>query len=146
MGSDRFKNRKGPARRREGVRTERPVREEAPKLLLSFKDFDGTQVPPGQTFKDWEESGLLSAMLEMAVSLGEWNLQEAEEHGRLTVYGKWPKGRTDFKPPRHIADDVKWAGLKKVGGQKHRVVGHVIDNVFYVVFLDKDHRFYKMKD
>lgn len=84
MGSDRFKNRKGPARRREGARTEWPVREGAPKLLLSFKNFESTQVLPGQTFKYWEESGLLSARLKMAVSFGEWGLQETQVIWRVT--------------------------------------------------------------
>mgnify|MGYP000884453818 CR=1 FL=1 len=146
MGSDRFKNRKGPAQRREGIRTERPVREEAPKLLLSFKDFDSTQVPPGQTFKDWEECGLLSALMETMVAVGEWNIQEALDREYLKIYNKWPQGKTDFKEPPHIAGEVKWGVLRKIGGQKHRVAGYIVDNVFYVVFLDKDHRFYKTKN
>ena len=29
-----------------------------------------------------------------------------------------------------------------VKGQKGRVAGHIIDNIFYVVFLDREHRFY----
>lgn len=29
-----------------------------------------------------------------------------------------------------------------IKGQKPRVAGHIIDNVFYVVFLDKDHKFF----
>ena len=29
-----------------------------------------------------------------------------------------------------------------IKGQKGRVAGHIIDNIFYVVFLDREHRFY----
>ena len=31
---------------------------------------------------------------------------------------------------------------RKVKEQKGRVAGHIIENIFYVVFLDKNHRFY----
>jgi hypothetical protein len=29
-----------------------------------------------------------------------------------------------------------------IKGQKGRVAGHIIENVFYLVFLDKEHRFF----
>ncbi len=38
--------------------------------------------------------------------------------------------------------DVEWATIQKIVGQKTRVAGYLIKNVFYPVFLDKDHLFY----
>ena len=65
MKSNAFKNKKGPASRKENIRDERNVGLGAtPKLVFSFKDFDDTQVPPGQSFQDWESKGLLSTFLE----------------------------------------------------------------------------------
>ena len=37
---------------------------------------------------------------------------------------------------------VQWAVIKGMKGQKGRVAGYVIGNVFYVVFLDQNHRFW----
>lgn len=144
MKSNAFKNKKGPASRKENIRDERNVGLGAtPKLVFSFKDFDDTQVPPGQSFQDWQSKGLLSTFLENLKHMGEWTVQEACQNDHLTIYGKWPD-KSDFRPPKHIAADVKWAVLKSVGGQKIRVAGHIINNVFYVVFLDKEHVFWKM--
>lgn len=56
MRSDRFKSRTEPARRRKGIWTDRSVREKAPKLLLSFKDFACMKALLGQIFKHWVES------------------------------------------------------------------------------------------
>jgi hypothetical protein len=41
----------------------------------------------------------------------------------------------------HIIEDAEWASLHIKG--KERIAGHIIGNVFYVVFLDKDHRFWR---
>lgn len=83
-------------------------------------------------------------MLEEFGHMCEWTIQEAQQHKKLTIYGHWPpKSVCEFRQPRHIAEDVKWAVIRSVGGQKARVVGHVIGNVFYVVFLDKNHVFWK---
>lgn len=37
---------------------------------------------------------------------------------------------------------LNWAVIMDIKGQKGRVAGHIIDNIFYVVFLDREHRFY----
>jgi hypothetical protein len=45
-------NRGGKLGRRENNREERKVKEELPKMLFSFKDFDKNQIPPGQSYED----------------------------------------------------------------------------------------------
>lgn len=144
MSADRFKNRKGVQPRKENVRNERQVAaDEAPKLVFSLKDFDYAQCPPGQTYEEWEKEGLLSTLLTELQYLCQWTVQEAIQNGRLAVYNKWPL-KSRFRSPQHIASDVKWAVIKSVGGQKIRVAGHIINNVFYIVFLDKNHHFWVM--
>lgn len=139
--------RKGFRSRKENNREERKTGvEEASKILFSFKDFDCAQVPPGQSYKDWQKEELLAYMLEEFGHLSQWTMQQAQENKILTIYGDFPS-KSDFKAPKHIdiASDVQWAVIKNVKGQKGRVAGHVIGNVFYVVFLDKNHVFWKMK-
>jgi len=68
-------------------------------------------------------------------------MREALNEQQMAVYGGFP-AKSDFTPPKHVASDVQWAVVKRGKGQKGRVAGYVIDNVFYPVFLDKDHRFW----
>ena len=65
--------------------------------------------------------------------------------GYLTIYRDFPE-RSDFKIPQYFEGDVNWAVIKDIGGQKARVAGYVHENVFYIVFLDKEHKFFKMKN
>lgn len=75
----------------------------------------------------------------------------------LEYYGDFPDN-SDFKHPKHVPADAHWARFRL--GNKVRLVGFVISkdalknmpeeeqekfchNTFYVVFLDKDHKFYK---
>ena len=82
----------------------------------------------------------------------------------LVEYGDFPpKGKTDFNHPRHVPADVRWARFRVEGA--FRLIGFLIPselhnepcenngvggekhfynrNVFYVVFLDPEHRFWK---
>jgi hypothetical protein len=139
----RFATKKSVDNRKENIRTERLVEGELPKVVFSFKDFDKSQIPPGQTYEDWQDKGYLAYLLEKLSHISELNMIEAKQQKYITEYGTFPK-QSDFKHPRHIAEDVNWAVIKKIKGQKGRVAGHIIGNVFYIVFLDLDHLFWKM--
>ena len=121
-------------------RTERPTGEDLPKVCINFKDFDFTQCPPGQNFNSWQSENLLECLCTKFISLCELNIVEATQQGVIKIYGNFPKN-SEFHLPRHIQEEVKWGTLQRIGGQKPRVAGYVIDNVFYPVFLDKDHKF-----
>jgi hypothetical protein len=109
-----------------------------PPLLISLKDFDITQ---GQTFQEWQEDGLLAQFVEYFRDFCKKTREEARTENLLKVYDDFPP-HSAFSKPKHIVGEVKWAVLMHIGGQKARVVGHVIDSTFYIVFLDKDHKFY----
>lgn len=146
FGSKKFSSRGKYEERVQNTRSEKKVAGEIPLLVFSFKDFDTVQCPPGQTFEQWEKEGLLSKFATKLVDLSQKNIVKAQQQELITIYGKFPEN-SDFKCPKYIQDDdVQWAVIKDVGGQLHRVAGYIINNVFYVVFLDKDHKFYKMKD
>ncbi|WP_027003694.1 hypothetical protein [Hugenholtzia roseola] len=127
--------------RKANNRTERKVAEEKPLMLFSFKDFQyNAQIPPGQSYEQWQQESLLAYMLEKFGYICGVNRIEAEQQKFLKVYGGFPL-HSEFSNPFPDRELV-WAVIMNLGGQKRRVVGHLIGHVFYVVFLDAEHRFY----
>lgn len=105
-------------------------------LVFSFKHFDPRQ---GQDLKEWEGEGLLSQMFE-----------RFREHCRtepftrcfsqtFKQYGPVP-ATSHFRHPPHVPQDALWTSMHIMG--QPCVIGHMIRNVFYIVFLDKDHLFF----
>lgn len=142
---NKFASQKKAGSRRENIREERHVEGVAPKVVFSLKDIDKNQIPPGQSYEEWAGNGLLTYLLEKLEYISQKTMTEAIQEGYIKVYDNFPP-RSDFRHPVHITSDVKWAVIMKIKGQKARVAGHIIDNVFYIVFLDMNHLFYKMKD
>ncbi len=105
-------------------------------IVFSLKDFDRTQ---GQSFKDWESEKILSNLMNRLREISSFSVTEAQQNGILKIYGDFPK-YSDFKQPKHIPIGVNWAVIKIQG--KERIAGYIVDNVFYIVFLDKDHKFW----
>jgi len=127
-------------------------------LRFSFKYFDNSQ-EPGQGFSDWECPKLIDLLeklkeyskktkkelLNMRVGAGGLHI--------LEIYGSFPiSAKTDFVYPKHVPVDVQWARFRL--SSTYRIIGFFISNdnsckfeldsnTFYLVFLDKDHRFYK---
>lgn len=128
--------------RKRNTRQERAVKEDLPKILLSFKDIDLNQNPPGQSFLEWEKELILSSLCEKFKHVCELNRKEAEQNKIIKIYGSFPKN-SDFTPPTYLQDtEIEWAVITNIKGQKGRLAGHMIGNIFYVVFLDQNHRFY----
>lgn len=142
FGSNKFKPAENSRfERSRNVREEKKIKEDLPKIVFSFKDFDIKQVPPGQSYENWQEDKLLAYMLQKFGHICCLNIVEAQQQKVLKIYGDFPD-KTDFKQPQHINDDVDWAVVMDIKGQKGRVAGHIMGNIFYVVFLDQEHRFY----
>ena len=125
------------------------------KLSFSLKYFDGSQ-QGGQDFKDWnndEKTKLLDKLKEYSKENKQYWLNQRTGSGGLKVleiYGTFPIN-SDFSKPIHVPDNVKWARFRLES--KVRLIGFFIDeteaqekqlstDIFYVVFLDKNHRFY----
>ena len=145
FGKSKFSSKDTPDKRAENTREEKKVDGGRYPLLFSFKDWDQNQCPPGQTWAEWEKEGLLVPMLDKLVQLSQKDRVEASQQQCIKVYGAFPAS-SEFKVPRFIEGEVEWAVIEDVGGQKHRIAGYMLDNVFYIVFLDKDHKFWKMKN
>lgn len=128
----------------------------ASKCKFNFAYFDVQ--PAGQSFEDWTHdqlSDLLHKLKEYSKQpLKYWLTQDV-----LKIYGGFPK-RTDFTSPKHVPHQAKWARFRveqavRLAGftlpeeydrKTQSSTNHLFDsNTFYVVFLDRDHRFYITK-
>lgn len=107
-------------------------------LCFSFKFFDESQ---GQNFQNWHDENLLVELLEKLKSYSSLSIIEAQNN-RFTIYGKFPT-QTTFKEPANLKENVSWASMHIKG--KECVIGHVVGEVFYIVFFDKNHEFYITK-
>ncbi|WP_062326891.1 hypothetical protein [Treponema endosymbiont of Eucomonympha sp.] len=106
------------------------------KMLISLSHFDRNQ---GQSFVEWEKEEILADFLEKLRDFTELTRSEAGQTKMLVVYGDFPTN-SKFKEPSHTPRDAEWCRIKISG--KVRIAGHIIANVFYIVFLDKNHEFF----
>lgn len=129
------------------------------KLSFSFQYFDGSQ-EAGQDFKDWtneQKDKLLEKLKEYSrKTKQEWRNSRSGGGGLkiLEIYGEFPRN-SDFAKPNHVPDNVKWSRFRMEN--MVRLIGFFVDDdvakekllstdIFYIVFLDKDHRFYKTEE
>jgi hypothetical protein len=112
-----------------------PLKHVKKELLFSFRDFDNTQ---GQTFAQWGDAKLLRILLDKLREYSRKTVPEASQ-ASFKIYGEFPP-HSHFTVPKHIIPDAIWASMHIQG--KECIAGHIIDNIFYVVFLDKEHHFW----
>ena len=110
-------------------------------FLISLKDLDREQ---GQSLADWESEGILARAFDTMRNYCCSSLLSQSNTDKFTIYGNFPpRNATYFSYPKHVPEDAVWARIHVTGTQC--IAGHIIGNVFFVVFLDKDHKFYKSK-
>jgi hypothetical protein len=113
------------------------------KIKFSYKDFCTTQCNwPGQTYSNWQDDNLLDKLMNKLTSISGLSFNEAKNQQIIREYGSFPpKDKTEFTHPRHVIEDASWAKFDIQG--KVRVIGHILSDTFYIVFLDKNHLFWK---
>lgn len=109
---------------------------------VSFQYMDTTQ-QFASTFEDWEKVGLLSKMLNTLQGYCKSPLIQQKDGDKFTVYGDFPKERSKFTHPGHVPQDAKWARIHINGLAV--IAGHIVNDTFYLVFLDGEHMFYFTK-
>lgn len=110
---------------------------------ISFQYLDTTQ-RYGSSFKDWQKVGLLSKMMETFQGYCCRPLLEQVDGTKFVIYGNFPeKNKTMFDYPKNVPLDAKWARIHVTGPVV--VVGHIVADTFYAVFLDKTHKFHLTK-
>lgn len=96
-----------------------------------------------------KKQGLLSDLFERLVELSRLTIDSAigkkDKTNPLGIYSNFSfENQSYFKEPAYrLPKNAQWGALKRIGGRIARVGGFFKENVFYVVFLDKDHKFYK---
>jgi hypothetical protein len=91
----------------------------------------------GSSFIDWEKEGKLSSAFRRLEEYSGKMIHQ--EDSTYCIYGDFPV-KSKFKHPPYITEDAQWARIHVDG--KHIIGGHIVENVFYVVFLDSHHDFW----
>jgi hypothetical protein len=115
---------------------------EPQKIIISFcfSKIDKTQ---GQTIEEWEQLGLLSTFIVKTQQISNMQYQQALAQQLIKQYTKvgFPEN-SEFIEPRHVTPTY-WAVIHITQNSKEVVVGYLDENnVFYVIFLDKEHKFW----
>ena len=134
------------------------------RCKFNFSYFVSNQ-DAGQEFKDWTHKQLVDLLRKLkgftAKPLDFWRNERVGSNGLrvLVIYGNFPSN-SDFVRPKHIPHQAQWGRFRL--GSKLRLVGFTIPtelhrcphrrtgeffdkNTFYVVFLDRDHKFYLLE-
>lgn len=110
---------------------------------VSFQHFTSSQ-KCASSFKDWQNAGLLARALETLQGYCCRPLFEQLDGSKFTIYGSFPPAeKTRFIKPEGTPEDANWARIHV--NNKSVIVGHIVGNTFYVVFLDKEHAFWLTK-
>jgi len=125
--------------RKLGNREERNEgRKRASNVVFTFMDLDVNQ---GQSFSDWEKEGLAGQLLEKLRSVSTMTKLEVQREQVIKPYSKvsFPPN-SDFNHPKHVPEGVTWCSMHLQG--KECIIGFFEEDIFRIVFLDKDHRFW----
>jgi hypothetical protein len=108
-------------------------------ISFSFSKHIDTQ---GQTIHEWGKSDLLARLFTRIKFVGQYTVVQALQNKYIKEYTKvdFPPN-SKFKQPKHLID-ITWAVMHLTDHSKEVVVGYIEDDVFYLVFLDKDHEFW----
>ena len=108
-------------------------------ISFCFSKIDKTQ---GETIEQWEQLGLLSTFIEKTQQISNLEYQHALAKQLIKQYTKvgFPEN-SEFKEPKHVNPNC-WAVIHITQNSKEVVVGYIENNIFYIVFLDKEHKFW----
>lgn len=99
----------------------------------------------GQSIDEWADLGLLEPLIIRIKNLGHHTALTVRQNMWIKEYHKveFPPN-SGFIKPKHVIG-VTWAVMHVTDTSKEVVVGYIEDDVFYIVFLDKDHVFWSSK-
>ncbi len=132
------KERKDPAYIREQGKREAKVAKQR-RITFSFTKHLPNQ---GQTIEQWDELELLVLLYVRLKFVGQYTALEVRQYKYIKEYtkGEFPPN-SEFKRPTHISG-VIWAVMHVTQNSKEVVVGYIEDDVFYIIFLDAEHKFW----
>jgi len=142
---------------------ESPDNDLTKRCKFNFSYFDAHQ-KAGQDFKDWTCKQLADLLDKLKAysknSLNHWRQERVGGSGLavFSTYTKFPLNSDFEEPTKTIPHQALWSRFRL--GSKIRLIGFIVPpefhkkphrktgeyfdgNTFYVVFLDRDHKFYK---
>ncbi len=110
-------------------------------ISFSFAKLDNTQ---GQTLKEWEKEGLLADLCIRTQQVSQHSVEECLRKQFVKQYTKvgFPPN-SKFKEPTHVTPPY-WAVIHIKPKSKEVVAGYLEDDIFYIVFLDREHDFWNI--
>lgn len=132
------RERKDPAYLREqGKREAKGAKQR--KIAFSFTKHLPNQ---GETIEQWQERGLLVLLFNRLKAVGQYTAVEVRQNQHIKEYTKvdFPPN-SGFKRPTHIVGIV-WAVMHITPKSKEVVVGYLEEDIFYIIFLDAEHKFW----
>lgn len=111
------------------------------KRSLTF-NWTKLDINQGQSIEVWEKEGLLAHFCNRMRQIGQYPGDEALAQQYVKQYTKVgfpPNSR--FREPRHVSPTY-WAVIHIKPSSKEVVAGYIEEDIFYIVFLDKDHQFW----
>lgn len=135
---NKFKERSVASYKRELKKVETRHGRKEPLIVLSLRDFDRNQ---GQDFEEWEKEKLLALAISKLREVCNLSRIEAVTQHIIKEYpqGVFPT-KSEFEHPNHVPPDIAWCSMHIQG--KECVIGYFDDNIFNIVFLDKNHKFW----
>lgn len=115
-------------------------------INISFRYFKDIDNDPAQSLKTWKDDDRLWDMMLALQYITYENITKVQSTEKITLYRKFPsKDKNDFPCPNDLQEDLNWGTIQNIGGQKARIAGFLKENTFYLVYLDKNHRFWITK-
>lgn len=109
-------------------------------ISFSFKDMDTNQYLK-ENFENWNSEDLLLKLINKIKDVSKLTRDEATAQNIIKIYGSFPPSdKTEYSVPSYLNEELQWGVLHVQG--KEVVAGHMIENIFYIVFLDKEHKFW----
>lgn len=111
-------------------------------MSFSFSKHLPNEPKSGQSFEEWVSLDLVNELYSRFKEIGNFTVVEAIGRKLMAEYQSFPND-SKLSEPKHIVAK-KWyrINLFKKKDRIERIIGVIEDDVFYVVFLDKDHHFY----
>ena len=122
-------------------------------ITFSFEFFTYSK-NGGESFEDWQKEQILADLNNKLKHFSGKTCKELLLDGTLEYFSHFPDDSNFIIPQNLVGTAIKWARFRITGAR--RLIGVFLNNqkdeknknVFYIVFLDKDHRFapYKKKN
>ena len=108
-------------------------------------NFNLSKIVPdqGQTLQQWTDEALLLQLMERIKHIGALTREEIFHQKLIKEYPSktgFPPN-SEFTKPSYLNPE-RWAVMHITNRSVEVVVGYIEDDIFYVVFLDKEHKFW----